>query len=269
MKVGRAALDEDAIRMLEELNPGIEFDWTRILKVDAPAQEMRPPAPPRRPGGPPRQPGSRRERDRRPESGFVEIETSGPDSAAERAEPVAEPVASAAVPEPEEYRGADESLADGLDRAELDPIVDRPAGDREHAAIEDAGLELARALDEPASLLPSAAQARLGTEGIVRLRGRYAEVLARIDERIGDAARRDELKAQAERLNPDAWVTDPEVQAGLEQYETVFDSLRAVVGRRRRRRRRRGGRQQPGSPETSSHAGDAGAAGDNEDEEDL
>jgi hypothetical protein len=49
---------------------------------------------------------------------------------------------------------------------------------------------------------------------------------------------RDELKLRAERLNPDAWVTADEVTAALEQYETVFESLRSVVGRHPRRRRR-------------------------------
>jgi hypothetical protein len=84
----------------------------------------------------------------------------------------------------------------------------------------------------------TAAQARLGFEGLSRLRARHAEVLARISEKVTDAARRDELKSSAERLNPDTWVTDAEVTAGLESYETVFESLRGVVGRRRKRRGR-------------------------------
>jgi hypothetical protein len=120
------------------------------------------------------------------------------------------------------------------------------------------------------SLAPSAAQARLGTEGIVRLRGRYSEILARIDERITDPVKREHLKTQAERLNPDAWVTDQEVQAGLEQYEAVFESLRAVVGRRRRRRRRRGSRPQTAAPsERATHtenpeAGESDTGGDDD-----
>ena len=61
-----------------------------------------------------------------------------------------------------------------------------------------------------------------------------------ISETITDPVRRDQLKSHAERLNPDTWVTDEEVSAGLEAYETVFESLRTVVGRRRRRRRRSG-----------------------------
>jgi hypothetical protein len=84
------------------------------------------------------------------------------------------------------------------------------------------------------------AEARLGSEGLSRLRARHAEVLARISEAVVDAVRREELKSQAERLNPDTWVTDAEVTQGLESYETVFESLRTVVGRRGRRRRRSG-----------------------------
>ena len=84
----------------------------------------------------------------------------------------------------------------------------------------------------------STVETRLGSEGLARLRARYSEVLARISETVTDAERRDQLKSQAERLNPDTWVTDAEVTAGLESYETVFESLRTVVGRRRRRRRR-------------------------------
>jgi hypothetical protein len=157
--VGRAALDEDAIRMLEERHPGIEFDWTRILKgAEAPS------APERRPEG--REP-------RRPDR---------------------PPRPAVAPPEP-------------------------PAA--------------------PTGIPLSAAEARLGAEALGRLRGRYAEMLARISERVQDPERQAELKTTAERLNPDAWVTEQDVAAGLDGYEAAFDALRSVVGSRRRRRRRK------------------------------
>jgi hypothetical protein len=79
---------------------------------------------------------------------------------------------------------------------------------------------------------------RLGADGVHQLRSRYAEVIARVNERTQDPARRDELKASAERLNPDSWQTPEEVTRGLEEYETVFASLRQIVGHKRRRRRR-------------------------------
>lgn len=80
----------------------------------------------------------------------------------------------------------------------------------------------------------TAAHARLGAEGLLRLRGRYAEMLARISERVPEPERQEELKSLAERLNPDAWVTDVDVSAGLESYEATFDSLRSALGPRRR-----------------------------------
>jgi hypothetical protein len=73
----------------------------------------------------------------------------------------------------------------------------------------------------------------------MRLRARYAEVMARIAEKPFDEAAKEELRTKAERLNPDAWVTEQEVAAALEQYETVFEALRPLVGRHPRRRRRR------------------------------
>ena len=46
VRVGRAALDEDAIRLIEQHNPDVEFDWTQILNGE---EEPAPPAPPARP----------------------------------------------------------------------------------------------------------------------------------------------------------------------------------------------------------------------------
>jgi hypothetical protein len=101
------------------------------------------------------------------------------------------------------------------------------------AAIADAGPDVQEGRQTAAFL-------RLGSEGLARLRARYAEMMARITDRPLEEAAREELKSRAESLNPDAWVTDDEVQQGLEQYESVFEGLRSVVGHPRRRRRRRG-----------------------------
>jgi hypothetical protein len=123
-----------------------------------------------------------------------------------------------------------------------------PAAELEHADQLTARVTPTAALDAPPRRQPgedevtSASYVRLGAEGLVRLRGRYAEVMARIAEHPVDEDAREELKERAERLNPDAWVTADEVTAALEQYETVFEGLRGVVGRHPQRRRR--GRKQ-------------------------
>lgn len=179
--------------MIEEHNPDIQFDWTRILKGQ---DEVIPEAKP--------------EQDRR----------------APRPQRAHEPGTRA---QPEKVEAA-------LPTPPIPPIVVVPeAMPQPHVELAPM---LALAPDEP----ETATLRRLGPEGLLRLRARHAEVLARISEKIPEPERREELKAQAERLNPDTWVTDGEVAAGLEQYESVFESLRGVVGRRRKRRKRRSGR---------------------------
>jgi len=85
----------------------------------------------------------------------------------------------------------------------------------------------------------SPAHARLGSEGLARLRARFAETSATISRRVQNEERRQQLHEVAERLNPDSWVTADEVQRGLDEYESVLSALREAVGRRRRRRRSR------------------------------
>ncbi len=127
------------------------------------------------------------------------------------------------------------------------------------APVPEAVVDPAPLSDEPGPPRPTpavAASARLGVEGLSRLRARHAEVLARITEKISEPARQEELKSEAERLNPDTWVTDADVAAGLEGYETVFEALRGVIGHRRKRRRRRG----PDEAAEGPNAGPADAA---------
>ena len=176
MRVGRAAIDEDAIRLIEEHHPDIEFDWPQILKgEEEPAPPSRPPREAARP-------------------------------APVRAAPEAAPPQPAVPAQPE------------IPAEVLEPV--------------------------------SPAHARLGSEALARLRGRYADVLANLARRVPDEQRREQMREQAERLNPDNWVTDEEVTAGLDSYESVLASLREVAGRRRRRRRGRG------TPSQGSGAGD-------------
>jgi hypothetical protein len=230
VRVGRAALDEDAIRLIEQHNPDVEFDWTRILKSQG---EETKPAQSRE-----RFDRGRRRPDPRPAIIVPPEPSVGPET----------PVVLVRQPEPE----VPELDSGGFDAVDVEPIGIGLTDGESMAAFAD-GPTAEPSSQEP--MPPTAAHARLGSEGLLRLRARYSEVLARISERTPDPARQEQLKAQAERLNPDTWVTDVEVSAGLEEYETVFEALRGVIGgqvRRRRRKRRRGGQQ-------SSHTPDAAA----------
>ena len=176
MRVGRSAIDEEAVRLLEEANPDVQFDWGRILKQ-------------------------------------------APDGSAVEAESVAPPRARSDRPRER--------------RAPAEPRRETPA-----AAAPPPPVPAIPAAPETDKLPEGAAFQRLGAEALARLRARYAEIMARIAERQGDEAEREELKGRAERLNPDTWVTDADVDEGLEQYEAVYESIRAVVGHARRRRDR-------------------------------
>jgi hypothetical protein len=91
---------------------------------------------------------------------------------------------------------------------------------------------------EPVELLePDPRYSRLGADGLRRLRARYADVVSRLEAAPVEEAQRTELQARARRLDPDGWTTADEVAAALEEYESVFESLRAVVGRHPRRKR--------------------------------
>jgi hypothetical protein len=243
VKVGRSALDEDAIRRIEESNPTVEFDWTQILKGQVtpapptPRFQTRSGKPSRAPREPRTSLGERpqpaRQISEEPLESDLPAHSAGQEAIASEIKHVEETPASEWFADPEPLPATAAGPVQGSDT---------PSGIESDVSPAPA--------DEP----PTAAHARLGAEGVLRLRARHAEILARISERISDPVRREELKLQADRLNPDTWVTGDEVATGIEQYEMVFEGLRSVVGRRRKRRRRRGGGSQAptgGAPEAS------------------
>jgi hypothetical protein len=225
VKVGRPALDEDAIRWIEEHNPDIEFDWPKIL-------EAQPPAAPA-----PDDARSRRGRHDRPKPtrGTRPPPPPAPEPELSDQE-LTEPEHHELIEfhEPDEPNEPRESEPDPELEPELEPLAQ---------AFEQLTHPEAEEKMEP-PVMP--VEQQVGREQLTRLRARYAEMLARIAERGGDAERIEALRTQAEVLNPDAWVTDEEVRAGVEAFEPRIRDLRAALGLRRRRRSRRGGRRRRG-----------------------
>jgi hypothetical protein len=220
VKVGRPALDEDAIRWIEEHNPDIEFDWPRILQAQPPAA---PPAEDARG----RRPKRDRDRPRQPAARGARPAPPAPPGRKESEQELERELESELEPEPPE----------SLEPLELEPLVE---------AFEQLTHPETEEHVDPAAM---PVETNLGREQLTRLRARYAELLARIAERGGEPERVEALRAQAESLNPDTWVTDEEVRLGIESFEPKIRDLRAAVGLRRRRRSRRGGRRRRGAPE--------------------
>lgn len=194
VRVGRPALDSDAIRAIEKANPQIVFDWPVIL-------ETRPPEPEPAEGWRARR-GRGRDRAMRPDSGRQDAAS-------------AATVPHISTPDPPETARLDRPVSATPPVPETDPSA---------LADRDPVFE------------PSAVHRALGSEGLARVRARYAEVIARISTQVSDGAVADELRLLAERLNPDAWVTDDDVLRGLEGFERVLEHVRQSLGRSRRRR---------------------------------
>jgi hypothetical protein len=293
VKVGRPALDEEAIRWIEEHNPDIDFDWPKILESTPPA------APPAEDGKGRR--GRRENTDRRGRGSErpAQPRQTPPPAPAGRPETLvaaapAEEIPAEAVEDENEVQAIDElNLPEPIDRAIAAGDQKAPeeralegAAPEENAAPEDAAPEgaapedaapeddtpeddtpeddaLAQLTHPDAEEPPAGARAPIETlvarEQLIRLRARYAELQARITGLGGDPTRAEELRAQAEPLNPDSWVTSAEAKKGLEEFETRIRDLRAALGLRRRRRSRRGGRRHRGK--STDHASQTTAGG--------
>lgn len=277
VRVGRAALDEQGMRLLEEHNPDVDFDWPRILR-DAPAdhgyrerdreardrdprdrdrRDRRESRPPQRPrplettaaAVPPAESPAVHDREAddadaraaahaelvlsEPSLGAEPLELLEPSSSlVERAE-FSEAGAS------EELREPDEVPSESLAVTHGEPLAADHAEYLEYAATFASVTHHHHAAQAHGTSGTHPAAARLGADGVVRLRLRYTQLVARLAEKPMEDDARAELNAQIERLNPDAWLTADEVAAALEQYESVYERLRSVVGHYPPRRRRR------------------------------
>ncbi len=190
---GRATIDEDAIRAIEEQHPGIDFDWPAILalsEVMTPEEEA--PAP--RPQQPQRREKKGRGRDHNRHQVREEYKVI--------AEPLVSPSASEsalAPPDSEALRRDDDGADEGADA-----VVERAAS----------GL-----VDELA-----------GREISARLRARYAEIVGRIERLELDGAAREAWLARAEAIDPDTWESPEAVLHGVSHADVLFEKLKTELG---------------------------------------
>ena len=197
-RVGRHPLDEEAIRALEASNPGLDFDWSEMLKV------RMPPRPPETRRG--KQQAARKEVRGAPRAAASQTPAAAP------AAPPAEEVTQSAppaenLPSPEEILEQDEPspeeiLAEDVEAAdEVEPW--------EHPVV-----------------------ALMGEEMLARLRARYAEIQVRIAEQGVVPAAREAARERARALNPDSWDTTEDAVRGIETFEAEAEAIRTLLGRR-------------------------------------
>jgi hypothetical protein len=199
VRVGRPALDEDAIRTIEEQHPDIEFDWPHILEVGAisePEVERRPVRQKRRQGPPAKAtaPTARRAESREQQEPAPPADQGPPQEleTVEDAELIAAALGSESV-------------------SETEVLLDELATDES---------------DEPAPRAHDLLEELVGHEIATRLHARYSEIISRVHRIPDDHPQRNAWQARAEALNPDNWVTPDEVLRGVSHADALFDALR-------------------------------------------
>lgn len=234
VRVGRAAIDEEAIRLLEGAHPDVQFEWSRMLKAQPPPAPL------------PEDHGGRRRRDRnRQDRGRPQAPVR--EQAAAIAEPEERPADPAAEPDvqPELEVEPEPLEPDFIEVGARSELLEPPEPRELREPSESLEPLEPQELSEPSEPRePRGQTALLDPAVLERLRTRHAELLTRINQRMADAVQRDVLRAEAERLNPETWVTPDEARTGLEHFERWFEAIRAQLpqpARRRRRGRRRGG----------------------------
>ena len=196
-RVGRNPLDDEAIRAIEESNPGLDFDWAEMRKA--------------RPA--PRPPEGRRGRPR----------------AAKKKPPPAPPSGQPAKPEdPAPAAAPDEDVPAAAHVEDVDAPAAADMEDVEEVALpptepedDDQG-----GRDGP---WEHPVAALMGEEMLARLRTRFAEVQARIAAPGVEPAARDAALARTEALDPDGWDTLEDAVHGIEQFEPEADAVMAML----------------------------------------
>ena len=220
VKVGRLALDPEAIRAVEDNNPDVSFDWNKMLKV-RPTPKVEPGTSARRGRKRKQRPAQPEQSRERSEGGAPTIDSQPQATVDDSAEPLApdQPLPPIQTDAPE----VDPQLLEA--EAHLEEAVE--LGDDWEASTpggQDDG-------EHPVVTL-------MGHETLARLRARYAEIQARIMEKPAEADDLEEIRSLAETLNPDRWTTIEAAVTGIERFEADVEAVKARLGRRPPRSRR-------------------------------
>ena len=222
VKIGRAALAPDVMRAIEESNPGLRFDWDKLLKVKPP---------------PPPDPGREERRNRRRWG-----KESGAGSGAVRP---------ARAEAPGQVRQAAPPAAVVSQEAAAD------VGEADETPATDPAADVTVEGDQP---LRHVVLALTDEEGLARLRARHAEIQTRIGDRFRDPVRLEELRSQAAQLDPDGWGSIDEARERIASLDETTAALRKILGRRRRTRRGGARRRRGGASESGATADGASQA---------
>jgi hypothetical protein len=119
------------------------------------------------------------------------------------------------------------------------PAAEKPAAT--HAKAEPgaaAGRPAAETATPPRLVIPSAIEGTTREDQLVFLLKWYLNLRERVPHRTQDPIRREALRALVERLNPEVWVGEEAMAAGLKDAAEALQRLSTLFARRRKRSRR-------------------------------
>jgi hypothetical protein len=112
---------------------------------------------------------------------------------------------------------------------------------------------------QPRLVIPAAVEGATREDQLVFLLNWYLSLRDRVPHRTHDPIRREALRALVERLNPEVWVGEQAVVAGLQDAKEALQRLSTLFSKRRKRSRRgkgeradAGGASAPGPQDASA-----------------
>jgi len=121
-----------------------------------------------------------------------------------------------------------------------DPRRARPARTRPEPEVKKPEVVATPDAAPPKVVIPPAIEGTTREEQFVFLLKWYLNLRERVPHRTEDPVRREALMGLVERLNPEAWVGEEQVVAGLQSAAEALQRLSRVFSKRRRRRRTKG-----------------------------
>jgi hypothetical protein len=210
--VGRPALDEVAIRQIEDQHPLIDFDWPAILAMrDAmhPEEDVVPQG---------REARRDRRSDRRDESRDRGRARGAARSGSGMPPGRGTPPQMTKAPDGALVISTPNTVAEDLSQVDEQAWTEPPDVEEVYEAAEGQ--------DGPSLSADGLLEELVGRDIATRLRARHADLLTRIRELSCDDQVRADWLARADVLDPDTWVTPHDVLDGVQHADQRFDEFR-------------------------------------------
>mgnify|MGYP001469785962 CR=1 FL=1 len=204
VRVGRHSFDPEAIRSIEESNPDLSFNWSKLFAVPLET----------------------------PAKGANQVRKSQSSKKVRRSAKVEQ--VNKKLAETKNITGETEKLVPVVDSVE---IFDSSKGGQQSDLPSESYSGLADDAEVVVEDWTHPVVTLLGDEMLGRLRARHAEIEVRISEKNQFGKLDPVIREHAEAINPNNWTTIEQAVRGIENFESEIETVKKLLGRRRARPR--------------------------------